>query len=159
MVPTLLISISLLLGSLAASALKTNQRAPSCFDDEGKPVDWFIGYKIPVLPNQEYPFNTGFSYAYITSDSMANQNRKKTDSESWTVSEKLLDDPESMLSRTLAAAYTENPNLNSIFYSDQPPKKGDGSMTRHSLNRAHSKGVLLMDDLSGKSIWLVHSVR
>lgn len=44
-----------------------DQKTPSCLDDDGNPVDWFIAYKFPSMRDQPEPFKSGLSYAYITS--------------------------------------------------------------------------------------------
>lgn len=194
-----LVFIILILAS--ASAIKS-ETVPSCLDDDGKPVDWYIVYKLPLLSDDGAPFNTGYSYAYFTSenvkdrdpvswnpsadtdiDSVVFLNRFKTllldylkssrqlsriskktkkqpkgGSLQWTVSKKLITDPQSMILRTLQTAYEqEHANLNTIFYNDAPsglPKKG----SRKNSAKAHAKGSVIINEKTGDSVWLTHSV-
>lgn len=135
--------------------------APACLNENGNPIDWYIAYKFPDLSSQRSPFNTGFAYAYITSDRLksANQHNGNTDSY-WTVSSLLISDKQSLIMRTLASAFKGRPhgNPNSIFYNDQPPKEDRNDTSSGNTSRAHAKGVILIDDISGRSIWLTHSV-
>lgn len=189
------------------------QQSPSCVDEDGNLVDWYIAYKMPALSNQPAPFNTGYAYAYITSDNVKGvdpiasplrndadldsviflnkfknlllkylgfsnpfseqkvNKQKKTDYQKlnnnslyWTISAKLISDPDSMIMRTLEVAYdkkrskkSSGSKLNSIFYNDQPPLSDDEE-EKFYANRAHAKGVILIDDVTGNGVWLTHSV-
>lgn len=188
---------------------------PSCLDEDGKPVDWFIAYKFPDLSEQVEPFNTGYAYAYITSDSIktkspsfrsraedsmeqsatnartilkqtaGGQNRAsrkrnhgnrvrnttasgdeattsrpklKGDDYYWTISGKLITDSKSAVLRTLAVAYSDKRDkINSIYYNDGPPESKIDEDPSPSRRKAHAKGVVIMDDITGNSIWLSHS--
>lgn len=151
----------LLICSIALSwmGLSRCASAPNCFDESGNPVDWYIAYKFPDLSDQKGIFSTGFAYAYITSDQQQPSRGRQVSSNKseWIISERLINDNRSMVMRTLAIAYqgkaSDNPN--SIFYNDQPPKDNE---TTSSRSRAHSKGVVLIDDITGRGIWLTHSV-
>lgn len=175
---------------------------PSCVDDDGNPVDWYIVYKLPLLNEGDAPYNSGYSYAYITSENVrekdptswtassdtdldsivflnrfralllsylrpskklgrikaAARNQSKEDNLKWTISSKLITDPQSMVLRTLQTAYDgKYAKLNSIFYNDAPsgqPKKG----SRRNSAKAHAKGSILIDEDTGDSLWLTHSV-
>ena len=39
----------------------------ACLDENGKAVDWYIGYKFPKIKT-DTRFNTGYAYAYLTSE-------------------------------------------------------------------------------------------
>lgn len=195
--------VSVIIICLFFSVVKADQRLTSCLDDNGNPVDWYMVYKMPLLSDDGAPFNTGYSYAYITSenvkeidptawtssdkadlDSIVFLNRfrslllqylrptknlgrlskaaarqpLKEDNLQWTISSKLITDPQSMVLRTLRVAYGgKNSDLNSIYYNDNPgsrPKKG----SRKNSSRAHAKGSVIIDEKTGDSVWLTHSV-
>jgi len=186
--------------SLAANSFgETN--IPSCYDEDGNPVDWFIAYKFPTIEKQGFPFNTGYAYAYITSENVkavdptawsapANtdlnsvvflnefrrllmkyigfsvQPRKPSKARAdglasgnlqWTISGKKISDEKSIVMRTLAIAYENKKNINSIYYNDGVPKQWRGASSNSA--RAHAKGAVLIDDITGDGIWLTHSVR
>ncbi|KAI1285555.1 Plancitoxin-1 [Halotydeus destructor] len=114
----------------------------SCRDDDDNPVDWYIVYKIPKLQKQVNPFNTGYSYVYMTS------NQKS----SWTLSPKQITDSSSIFANTLKSFYSPDPNvrLSHIMYNDQPPTLKNGG------DYAHAKGFVGLGPSSG--FWLIHSV-
>ena len=64
-----------------------------CRDENDNMVDWFYAYKLPhkFEKNESASENTGLNYLFVTPDS----------SNDWTLSEKLINDPESMAGRTL----------------------------------------------------------
>lgn len=186
----------------APASISAAGSLPSCLDDDGNQVDWYIVYKLPLLDENDAPFNTGYSYAYITSENVkerdptswtapadtdldsivflnrfkalllsylrpsrklgrikaAAQDRPKEDNLKWTISSKIITDPQSMVLRTLNAAYDgKHDRVNSIFYNDAPfglPKKG----SRKNSAKAHAKGSILIDEDTGDSLWLTHSV-
>lgn len=196
----------------------TNE-SPTCMDEDGNPVDWYIAYKLPHLSGKEWPFNTGYSYAYITSDMVKekdpyfwkeNEPEDELDPDSddflenfkglllnylghsrihtrksridlksrmnpkkiplkhaggelyLTVSKKLITDPKSMILRTLDIAYNEkrNPSLSTILYNDGAPdvSNEDSNSAKQNVLRAHAKGTVIINDASGDSLWLTHSV-
>src|SRR5437868_5309428 len=101
----------------------------SCKDEQGKDVDWFIAYKIPKLEKQPAPFNSGYSYAYIT---------PKTQTSGWTLSTKLVTDSGSLLGATLAQVYAPGDGdapLSHVAYNDQKP-----SANKSASAGAHAKG-------------------
>lgn len=214
MLPIYLFSTFFLFITYLSSSL--SQEVPSCLDEDGNQVDWFIAYKIPSLSDQPEPFNSGYAYAYITSENVKNvdpmssaikadadldsvvflnrfknlllkylglsnifsgnkihQNKmadhvkvSSNDNLYWTISAKLISDPDSIIMRTLEVAYSKdgarkssNNKLNSIFYNDQPPQSSeDEDEKSNNYSRAHAKGVVLIDDVSGDGLWLTHSV-
>lgn len=77
----------------------------------------------------------------------------------WTISAKPITDPKSLVLRTLAVAYDKKKgaDLNSIFYNDAPPDANEEDGTKSNSLRAHAKGILLMDEVTGDSVWMTHS--
>lgn len=212
-----LFALSLL--ELFFAAKPVNSATPTCIDDDGNPVDWYIAYKLPHLAGQGAPFNTGFAYAYITSESVKEKDPHFWDDEPesddndpdsddfiesfrglllnyigsskihtrkakltlknkvypkkvpfrgtegtlyFTVSDKLITDSKSMILRTLALAYDKKRGsaLSTIIYNDGAPDNRDEDSTgaRSNVLRAHAKGTVVIDDVSGDSLWLTHSV-
>lgn len=68
-----------LLISLAFAGEITEAASPSCLDDDGNPVDWFVGYKFPQLSGEGHPFNTGYGYMYFTSEDAAKAGHPQPD--------------------------------------------------------------------------------
>lgn len=132
-----------LLSLFCVSALAADQLG--CRDDAGRPVDWYIVYKIPKLERLPPPFNTGYSYVYITSDN----------TDSWRLSDKLITAPGSIFGNTLRPFYATSdadPSTSYVLYNDQPP-------TVRQVNQAgsaHAKGFIGMNGDAG--FWLIHSV-
>lgn len=84
----------------------------------------------------------------------------------WSVSPKSITDPDSAILRTLEIVYgpsddnTISSPYNTIFYNDGPPPSKIRRRARsrlHGSSKAHAKGVLIIDDRSGDSLWLTHS--
>lgn len=212
----------LILATLNAVTAASTGSSVSCLDEEGNPIDWYIVYKLPQLINQPEPYNSGYSYLYITSNDVkqsskapavmsresgavsesidssfigrfvdllhqyigsfkifrrrpatraskasveASKSAETTSNEPkkelrWTLSKKSITDPKSMVLRTLAVLYDKKQlsNLNSIFYNDGPPETFDGEEVRVNSVRAHAKGVVMIDDKTGSSVWVTHSV-
>lgn len=141
---TLLAAISCLTASLASSL--------SCQDEDGQFVDWFIAYKFPKLSDYGHPFDTGFSYAYITG--------KNDTLKQWTTSSKLITDAHSVVMRSMSVAYTGKATgkINSLYYNDGPPEVSSYVSKSASHSKAHAKGALIMDDITRDALWLTHSV-
>lgn len=117
--------------------------ALNCRDEAGNEVDWFIVYKIPKLERNLAPFNTGYSYVYVSS----------VNATTWTLSSKLITDSDSIFANTLRPFYplkSADSNLSYIVYNDQTP---DG---KNANSYAHAKGFVGMD--AGTGFWLIHSV-
>lgn len=122
----------LLLPASAASPIQ-------CYDDQGKPVDWFYLYKLPHLHHE--PAQEGLKYLYMDAQS-----------EGWDDGKTSINDSQSCVGRTVGPLY-EGGDVGYILYNDQPPKQkdlGDASRTC-----GHTKGVVVFDKQQG--FWLVHS--
>lgn len=80
---------------LSVLGSQCNSLAPKigCRDENDNLVDWFYAYKLPNKSEKtEFaPENSGLNYLFVTPDS----------SNDWTLSEKMISDPESMPGRTL----------------------------------------------------------
>ena len=87
----------------------------SCKDESGKDVDWFMALKIPKMPTEAgEPFNTGFSYAYITS----NDAKGKVQ---WKLGKVLVKDEKSIFGQTLEPLYSSPSKYSHVMYNDAPP--------------------------------------
>lgn len=84
----------------------------------------------------------GLEFIYLTEPGVAA-------GRGWQLSNVTLDDPDSMLHRTIAQAATQDPLL-AVAYNDEPPG------ARADSSRGHTKGLLVADTKS--AFWLVHSV-
>lgn len=87
----------------------------------------------------------GKEYVFITS---------KSSDFNWTLSNRTIDDRESIAGQTFSQAYFNASNLVSdrflIAYNDEPPDhKPEGK-------KGHTKGVFVGDERSG--FWMIHSV-
>lgn len=101
---------------LLAALFGSTYAALSCKDENGKDVDWFMGIKIPKMPDDSgAPFNTGFSYAYITS------NDAKGGKVQWKLGKVLVKDPKSIYGQTLEPLYSSPSKYSHIMYNDAPP--------------------------------------
>ncbi len=128
---------------LISNVFVVNYAQMQCRDESGKVVDWYVVYKFPRVAGAESPLDSGFKYAFITSDSKS----------SWTLSNISITDAEkSIFGQTLHSVYATklDPNLSYINYNDEPPN-GETVSTF-----AHAKGVMATDDAHG--FWLIHSV-
>jgi len=108
----------------------------------GKPVDWFVAYKLPVLDDNGPQFKDGLNFLYADSKSR-----------SWTISDKKINDPNSAIGATLNQLWTIKDD-NKIFYAlynDENPYTN-----KTDSYRAHMKGVLAFDSNNG--FWMIHSV-
>uniref|UniRef100_A0A8D0H6M6 Deoxyribonuclease-2-alpha n=1 Tax=Sphenodon punctatus TaxID=8508 RepID=A0A8D0H6M6_SPHPU len=110
----------------------------SCYDDSGKPVDWFIAYKLP-RPRHS-PEAEGMKYMY-----------QDASTQGWVEGNALMNDTKSAVGRTLQQLYTNKRNGNTayVLYNDAPPSAGFYTIA------GHTKGVLLLDQAQG--FWLLHS--
>lgn len=105
---TMFSKILLLVGCCAIAA----HAELSCLDEAGKPVDWFIVYKLPRQADGPAPLNTGFSYGFMTSS-----DKKKA----FKLSDKLVTDEESIFGKTLAPLYSNPKAYSNVMYNDAPP--------------------------------------
>ncbi|XP_036378441.1 deoxyribonuclease-2-beta [Megalops cyprinoides] len=117
------------------------QTAISCRNEAGKPVDWFIIYKLP-----KYKIGhdgTGLDYMYLDSSVT-----------SWQLSEFLVNTSQGALGSTLEQLYKgpgrESNSSAYVLYNDAPPK------VDYQGHYGHTKGALLFDQFQG--FWLIHSV-
>lgn len=113
-----------------------------CRDENGNLIDWYYLYKLPnKLEGHESQF--GLKYLFIT----------PTSTSQWTLSDRLINDADSIPGKTLSLIYNRNgtdDNVIVMMYNDEPPKgTTDGS-------RGHTKGTVVANDISG--FWLIHSV-
>uniref|UniRef100_A0A914HTD3 Deoxyribonuclease II n=1 Tax=Globodera rostochiensis TaxID=31243 RepID=A0A914HTD3_GLORO len=101
-------------------------------------VDWFVSYKLPDLGSE------GDGTAFVYSDA---------NSASWRLSDKSVEDKRSAIGLTVSQLFTAKSKKGDFFalFNDENPNSG-----KTDSNRAHMKGVLVFDDISG--FWLVHSV-
>lgn len=109
-----------------------------CRDESGEAIDWYVVYKFPKLNDGYKPLDTGYCYAFITSD----------DNNGWTLSDFGINETKnSIFGRTLWPLYSSK--LSYIEYNNGQPEeenKGDG---------AHAKGVLASD--ANHAFWLIHN--
>lgn len=115
----------------------------SCYGDSGRPVDWFVIYKLPAQSDSEDAEQRGLRYKYLDGETGG-----------WRDGVGLISNATGALGRSLQPLYRSNASqVAYLLYNDQPPKE---SAVRESSSRGHTKGVLLLDKEGG--IWLVHSV-
>ncbi|ESO88549.1 hypothetical protein LOTGIDRAFT_193211 [Lottia gigantea] len=111
-----------------------------CLDSTGKPVDWFIIYKIPKIRKSKNSLvKEGYGFYYMD-----------VNTPKFELSQYGIDTTKHALYYTLQQIYGAKPS--SILYgmyNDQTPNK-----KIHEAN-GHSKGVVAFDDQQG--YWLVHS--
>ncbi|XP_015596769.1 plancitoxin-1 [Cephus cinctus] len=114
-----------------------------CRDDNNKPIDWYVAYKIPKMSDSSNPLiRQGVAYLYMTSDSS---------SSGWQLSSKDISSKDSIAGYTLSPLYkNENSSDLWILYNDQPPNKAPAT------KYGHTKGVVMVSSKQG--FWLIHSV-
>ncbi|XP_062830182.1 deoxyribonuclease-2-alpha isoform X2 [Anolis carolinensis] len=112
----------------------------SCYDDSGKPVDWFIVYKLPQ-PHHRSPAG-GMQYMY-----------QDENTQGWVQGRSLMNNTKGAVGRTLQQLYTvairRQEETAYVLYNDAPPK------THSSTLKGHTKGAILLDQNQG--FWLLHS--
>ncbi|KAL1427237.1 hypothetical protein MTO96_017531 [Rhipicephalus appendiculatus] len=141
-----------LLAALIAQAIvsfscATVQSSPSCKDENGNDVDWFIIYKLPY--NKLKSFNpTGGKFAYIDSEN------SKNGLQYWPISKQDLFKNKNPVAYTLEPLYKKTTRKDILYfvYNDEPPQAYEGK----GEGQGHSKGVVLFDNTAG--LWLLHSV-
>ncbi|XP_035269417.1 deoxyribonuclease-2-beta [Anguilla anguilla] len=113
----------------------------SCKNEDGKPVDWFIMYKLPKYKIDDV--GSGLEYMYLDSSE-----------EGWQLSQFLVNSSQGALGNTLKPLYTRR-GLKSnrsayVLYNDAPP------LMNYTRQYGHTKGALHFDQSQG--FWLIHSV-
>lgn len=128
---------------LLAALLWVPAETLSCYGDSGRPVDWFVVYKLPAQKGSEDKSAKGLKYKYMDQSS-----------EGWRDGVGYINSSEGAVGRSLLPLYRQN-NSQSAFllYNDQPPTD---SSAWDASSRGHTKGVLLFDQEGG--FWLIHSV-
>ena len=139
-------TLLLLLSSNSVSGLSS----PQCLDEDGTPLDWYIGYKFPKIESSssnQQSLLTGVRYGILTSLSSSNVN-------GWKLSPNHIDDSSnSILARTLAqTSHSKHENISIVTYNESPP----GGTEEAPIKFAHAKGVLAGDHRQG--FWLIHSI-
>ena len=139
----LLLTLFIILFSFSSDSL-----ALQCKDESGQDVDWFVVYKIPKLEkSSKGVLTSGYAYAYVT-DKTVNEG-------DWRLSNKLINQSDSIMGKTLSPLYNaknKNNQFSFILYNDQVPEKSSSSSSR-----AHAKGVVVIDKQTS-GFWLIHSV-
>ncbi|XP_058146523.1 deoxyribonuclease-2-alpha [Dasypus novemcinctus] len=132
------------LGRLLLAALLGDPAAAlPCYGDSGRPVDWFVIYKLPAHSGAGEAARSGLRYKYLDADSGG-----------WRDGVGPISSSAGAVGRSLQPLYRSNASqLAFLLYNDQPPKAGGAP---DASSRGHSKGVLLLDPNGG--FWLVHSV-
>lgn len=119
---------------------------PQCRDENNMPVDWYMAYKLPKIPDNSNPLiKTGDAYLFMTD---------RTVGQGWQLSTKKIGAANSILGNTLAPLYNNVPQNNAAIlwalYNDDPPVSDSQWAT------GHAKGVVMVDNNQG--FWLIHSV-
>ncbi|XP_052499923.1 deoxyribonuclease-2-alpha isoform X1 [Budorcas taxicolor] len=114
----------------------------TCYGDSGKPVDWFVVYKLPAHTGSGDATQNGLRYKYFDEYS-----------EDWRDGVGFISSTTGAVGRSLLPLYRNNSQLAFVLYNDQPPKSRE---SKDSSSRGHTKGVLLLDQEGG--FWLIHSV-
>ena len=113
----------------------------SCLDDSGKPVDWYVAYKLPhYVPT---PVQEGYGYLYLDAETGG-----------FVTSKFSAADTSSAMGATLQQVYNnakqEAESMAYVFYNDANPEG------QEFFDYGHSKGALAFTSDGG--FWLVHSV-
>ncbi|XP_014242684.1 deoxyribonuclease-2-beta [Cimex lectularius] len=108
-----------------------------CRIENGKPVDWYVMYKLPKITKPKSLFGDGYHYMYMTSEI-----------NTWQFSKQLINSNKSILAWTLKEFYTSKPRGFWLSYNDQS--------AHVTLTEGHTKGVIGADKETG--FWLIHSI-
>lgn len=116
----------------------------SCYNDQGRAVDWFYLYKLPKGGERKSEFK-GERYLLLDKGS-----------EGWTEGKVTVNDTGGALGRTVGQLYSQEKNseVAYVLYNDQKPSEEFGG-GRAGSSGGHTKGVVLLDKRQG--FWLVHS--
>ncbi|XP_023029626.2 deoxyribonuclease II [Leptinotarsa decemlineata] len=131
---------NMLISVLAFFCYVHNSNALQCRDEENNPVDWYVLYKIPKLKQQNLLIEQGSAYIYLASNHYG----------SWQISNKSINNTNSIIGNTLQNLYSSKNDVLYILYNDEPPNENKNS------NKGHTKGVVMADMTGG--FWVVHSV-
>ncbi|XP_052820461.1 plancitoxin-1-like isoform X1 [Mya arenaria] len=120
--------------------LSFGAKALRCLSNENKPVDWFIGYKLPDSARNV----SAYSMMYMDSDNP-----------SWRLVPGTLDTPRQAIYYTLSEIYTRMNISGTTYamYNDALPTNSEDIVPNQ--RRGHTKGVLGFDKETG--FWLVQS--
>lgn len=83
-----------------------------CRDETGRPVDWYIVYKLPEQKAKQSILRSGVAYAFITSNHKVEQ---------WTLSKKKITDKSCILAQTLNQIEPGSNSTSVLMYNDAPP--------------------------------------
>nr|XP_042133343.1 deoxyribonuclease-2-alpha isoform X2 [Peromyscus maniculatus bairdii] len=112
---------------LLAALLWVPAEALSCYGDSGRPVDWFVVYKLPAHSGSGDSSWEGLKYKYMDQSS-----------EGWRDGVGYINSSEGAVGRSLLPLYRDNSSqLAFLLYNDQPPKS---SSAWDSSSRGHAKG-------------------
>ncbi|XP_064616038.1 plancitoxin-1-like isoform X3 [Liolophura sinensis] len=125
---------------IAFSACLSDAVGLQCLNDAGKPVDWFIVYKLPTIPESSHPLvkeGVGHFYMDVTSPQ-------------WSLSDVSVNSSGHAVYNTLKQIYgSSGGDVAYVMYNDEKPT---GQKTE---SYGHTKGVVGFDRSVG--FWLVHS--
>ncbi|KHN88938.1 Cell-death-related nuclease 7 [Toxocara canis] len=112
----------------------------SCRDSSGDSVDWFVGYKLPLIESDRSSLS-GLSFLYADGRSI-----------SWSLPQNISSN-QSAIGYTLSQLYSTLEDMGTFYmlYNDDHP--GNGKVDPY---RGHAKGVVVFNGDSG--FWLIHSV-
>jgi deoxyribonuclease-2 len=127
----------------SVSSVSAATSSPTCIDENGQSVDWYIILKTPEISSSYPSVSKGYAYLYADSNSY-------TTKRFFTNSSHSLGDGQGALDHTLAQIYSNYNNVGYAFYNDETPS---GST---SYSYGHTKGVMGWDNNGG--FWLIHSV-
>lgn len=97
---------------LLAALLWVPAEALSCYGDSGRPVDWFVVYKLPANSGSGDKPWKGLMYKYMDQNS-----------EGWQDGVGHIDSKDGAVGLTLQPLYQKNSSqLAFLLYNDQPPK-------------------------------------
>jgi len=125
----------------------------SALSEQGKPVDWWFIYKVPLLrADANSDSASGYEYVYYDSaaDASDDPNIKKV-----VKSPNRLDQGKGALNLTLNSVFTKpGASTGWILYNDEKPPQATGP---DDGNLGHTKGVIAFDVTSKTAFWLLHS--
>lgn len=139
----LLLLFAVVLCCLVSSAYPST--GVGCRDNSGKPVDWFVVYKLPKLNSTDALVSRGVGQVYMDPENQKN----------WKLHDRGIDGADHAVAKTLQQIYADEDGNKEmpayILYNDKSPKQEN-----YTSVYGHTKGALAFDRTSG--FWLVHSV-